>query len=117
LESDRSGRACDLDTDPSTIEHVLPENPSAAWEAMFPEHLWERSIYRLGNLTLLEPPLNRRVGNTDYSQKVTAYLESHYCLTRDIVEAAPAQWTPELLDDRQRRLAVRAVHLWRADFA
>lgn len=117
LESDRSGRACDPDTDPSTIEHVLPENPSAAWEAMFPERLWETSVYRLGNLTLLEPSLNRRVGNGEYAHKVAAYAESHYVLTRDIADSAPEQWTPELLEARQRRLAGRGVHLWRADFA
>ena len=27
LEEDASGRSCDPDTDPATIEHVLPENP------------------------------------------------------------------------------------------
>jgi hypothetical protein len=117
LESDASGRACDPDTDPSTIEHVLPENPSASWEALFPERLWEDSIYRLGNLTLLEPALNRRVGNADYIQKVGAYADSHYRLTRDIAATAPEQWTPEQLEARQRRVAARAVHLWRVDFA
>lgn len=30
---------------------------------------------------------------------------------------APDRWTLELLDARQRQLAARAVHLWRADFA
>lgn len=117
LESDRSGRACDPDTDPATIERVLPENPSAAWEAIFPERLWETSIYRLGNLTLLEPSLNRRVGNADYAQKAAAYEESHYLSTRDIPTSAPDQWTPDLLEVRQRRLADRAVQLWRAAFA
>jgi hypothetical protein len=117
LESDASARACDPDTDPATIEHVLPENPSAAWEATFPERLWEASIYRLGNLTLLEPFLNRRVANLDYPQKVAAYAESRYVLTVDLTQTAPDEWTPERLDARQRRLAVRAVHLWRADFA
>lgn len=117
FESDRSGRACDPETDPGTIEHVLPENPSSSWTASFPEHLWEQNVYRLGNLTLLEPSLNRRVGNADYAQKVEAYKQSTYMLTKDIAEAAPEEWTPELLDARQRRLASRAVHLWRSDFA
>ena len=84
---------------------------------MFPAHLWETRVYRLGNLTLLEPPLNRRVGNTDYAEKVAAYGDSHYALTRAIPADAPLQWTPELLDSRQERLAARAVHLWRSDFA
>jgi hypothetical protein len=117
LETDASGRACDPETDPGTIEHILPENPAQSWTAMFPEQLWEANVYRLGNLTLLEPGLNRQVGNGEYPQKVAAYAQSQYRLTRDIVELAPEQWTPELLNERQRRLAARAVHRWRADFA
>jgi hypothetical protein len=84
---------------------------------MFPEHLWEGAVYRLGNLTLLEPSLNRRVGNENYQRKVQAYGQSNYILTRDVAETAPERWTPELLEARQRRLAARARHLWRADFA
>lgn len=117
LESDRSGRACDPETDPGTIEHVLPENPSNAWTAVFPERLWEQNVYRLGNLTLLEAPANRRVGNAEYLEKIHAYRQSYYAVTQDIAEAAPEQWTPALLDGRQRNLAGRAVHLWRSDFA
>ena len=117
LESDRSGRGCDSETDPSTVEHILPENPSDNWTAMFPREQWESSVYRVGNLTLLEAALNRSVGNNEYTDKLAAYPQSSYFLSRDVIEMAPEQWTPELLDARQRRLAQRAVHLWRADFA
>ena len=117
LESDASGRACDPDTDPGTVEHILPENPVDSWEESFPPGLWEESVYRLGNLTLLESAANRRLGNAVYSEKLSAYAQSGYTLTRRIPEIAPEQWTPELLDARQRQLAERAAHLWRADFA
>ena len=117
LEGERSGRECDPETDPGTIEHILPENPTESWVTMFPERLWEGAVYRLGNLTLLELSLNRRVGNEDYPRKVQVYGQSHYVLTRDVAETAPERWTPELLEARQRRLAARARHLWRADFA
>ena len=116
LESDASGRACDPDTAPGTIEHVLPENPVDAWEESFPRESWEESTYSLGNLTLLESPTNRRLGNAVYPEKLAAYARSGYALTRRIPEFAPEQWTPALLDQRQRQLAERAVHLWRADF-
>ena len=117
LESDASGRSCDPDTDPGTVEHILPENPADSWEESFPHGLWEESIYRLGNLTLLESATNRHLGNAVYSEKLSAYAQSGYTLTRRIPEIAPEQWTPELLDERQRQLAERAAHLWRADFA
>lgn len=117
LESERAGRVCDPETDPGTVEHVLPENPSDAWSATFPPQQWEANIYRLGNLTLLEAPLNRSVGNADYPEKRSAYAQSAYVLSREVAETAPEQWTPELLEARQRRLAQRGIQLWRSDFA
>ena len=117
LEQDTAGRACDPETDPGTIEHILPENPADAWEEAFPAERWEASIYRLGNLTLLEPAANRNVGNSIYTSKLDAYRNSAYALTRQLPEMAPERWTPELMDERQRRIAERAVHLWRSDFA
>ena len=117
LEQDAAGRACDPETDPGTIEHILPENPVDAWEEDFPAERWEASVYRLGNLTLLEPAANRNVGNSVYTGKLDAYRNSIYALTRRLPEMAPERWTPELMDERQRRLAERAMHLWRSDFA
>lgn len=117
LEQDISGRACDPDTDPATIEHVLPENPLEDWNEHFPRSHWETAVYRLGNLTMLEPSLNREVGNLSYSSKLAAYGQSAYTLSRRIAEMAPEQWTLELLNERQRKLARRAIHLWRSDFA
>ena len=116
LESDAADRAVDPETDPATVEHVLPENPSGEWADVFPPDRWEASVDRLGNLTPLERTLNRDVGNADYPVKRTAYAASGYALTRAIAGLAPEEWTPALLDERQRRLAARAVTLWRADF-
>ena len=118
LEQDASGRSTDPDTDPATIEHILPENPGAAWEAMFPRQNWDGSTYRLGNLTLLEPALNRRVSNEGYVDKCAVYAaESRYQLTRDVASRAPEEWTPQHLDRRQNQLARRALHVWRVDVA
>ena len=117
LEQDAAGRACDPETDPGTIEHILPENPADAWQETFSAERWEASVYRIGNLILLESAANRRVGNVDYAGKLDAYRRSSYALARQIPEMAPEVWTPELVDERQRRLAERAVHLWRSDFA
>ena len=117
LEEDASGRACDPDTDPGTIEHILPENPTDEWEEAFERTRWDAAVYRIGNLTLLESAANRRIGNAAYRDKLAAYGDSKYVLSRHVLKMAPDQWTPELLDERQRRLAARAVHLWRVDFA
>lgn len=117
LEEDAGNRPCDHETDPATIEHILPENPSDAWEPGFPREYWDACIHRLGNLTLLESNRNREIGNKEYGNKLETYMGSRYAMTRAIPEDAPEQWTPELLDARQRRMAERAAHVWRADFA
>ena len=88
-----------------------------AWGETFVPERWKVSMYRLGNLTLLEAAANRTVGNAAYADKCAAYNKSSYVLTKRIPEIAPEQWTPELVDERQRQLAARAVHLWKSDFA
>jgi hypothetical protein len=117
LETDLSNKLCDPETDPGTIEHILPENPSAAWEEAFPRERWEHVIYRLGNLTLLEAPKNRAIGSRPYGEKVAAYAESTYQITRRMPEIAPETWTEALLDKRQQDMAARATHIWRLDYA
>ena len=117
LETAISGHAVDADTDPGTIEHVLPENPGDVWNESYPEDKWESGVYRIGNLTLLKASVNRDVGNGDYAGKCAAYGESVYALAREIPEMAPERWTPELVAERQRRLAKTAARVWRSDFA
>ena len=116
LETDASGHPRDPDTDPGTIEHILPENPTDEWEETFEQARWDTSVYLLGNLTLLESAANRRIGNAAYLDKVSAYTGSNYAISKEIPRMAPEEWTPELLEARQSRLAARAVHLWRVDF-
>jgi hypothetical protein len=117
LEGDASGRICDPDSDPGTVEHILPANPSAAWEVAFPRDVWERYIERLGNLTWLEATLNRNVGNAEFDVKIDAYRQSRYQLSKVLPDQIGDEWTPAKLDARQLHMARRAVHLWRSDFA
>jgi len=116
LEGEASQRNCDPDNDPGTIEHILPENPSEDWADMIPRDRWEASVYRLGNLTLLESSKNKEAGSGPYAAKCTVYEKSAYALTRTIAERYPDEWTLERLADRQQAMAERAVHLWRFDF-
>jgi hypothetical protein len=117
LEEDASGRACDPETDPASIEHVLPENPLSTWAESIERDRWQSAVYRLGNLTFLRASANRDAGNASYADKRPIYAASEYALTRHIVEIAPHEWTLPLIDARQRLLAARAVHLWRSDYA
>lgn len=116
LEVDASGKPCDYETDPGTIEHILPENPSAEWDGYFTPERQPDFIYRIGNLTLLEPSLNRQIGNGLLANKRSAYERSAYQLTQHLANATPEDWTPAALEARQQQMAARATHLWRSDF-
>ena len=90
--------------------------PDQGGEEEFAEGTHDEVVNRIGNLTLLEAGLNKAVGNGTFADKLKAYGESKYALTTAIPEMAPEVWTRPILEHRQRQLAARAVHLWRADF-
>lgn len=67
------------------IEHIMPQKPKAgAWPPF--DKPGEESVYvqRLGNLTLLEKPLNDSVGNESFETKLAGYKDSKIMLTRAI---------------------------------
>ncbi len=111
LERDRSQR--ETPEDSFSIEHILPESPDASWDQTFTDGQHGAMVYRLGNLTPLEPALNRDVGNGAYALKREAYGQSRYALTQEILAE---DWTPDSLAARQHRMAQRAVHIWQLDF-
>lgn len=117
LEADASGVARDWETDPGTIEHVLPENPSGSWDEAFSPERQKDFVYRVGNFLLLESSINRNCQNVEFAQKLRLYASSAYGLTKGLAEAGVAEWNPATLGERQSRMAGRAVHVWRADFA
>lgn len=111
LEADVS--RIDVNEDSFSIEHILPESPSTEWRQNFTDAQIEDMVYRVGNLTPLEPHLNRQVGNELYPVKREAYQQSVYKLTQNILAE---EWNPNTLATRQRHLAQRATHIWRVDF-
>jgi uncharacterized protein with ParB-like and HNH nuclease domain len=111
LEADASN--IEVNEDSFSIEHILPESPSSDWRQNFTDTQIEEMVYRIGNLTPLEPHLNRQVGNELYPIKREVYQQSVYKLTQDILAE---EWTPNTLTTRQRHLAQRATHIWRSDF-
>lgn len=111
LEADISG--IEVTEDSFSIEHILPEVPTDEWRQNFTDTQVEEMVYRLGNLTPLEPQLNRLIGQKPYLVKQEKYQQSVYTLTRQITAE---EWTQDTIATRQRNLARRAVHIWRSDF-
>lgn len=111
LEADASG--IEVTEDSFSIEHILPESPNSKWRRSFTDAQIEEMVYRIGNLTPLEPHLNRRVGNELYPIKREVYQQSVYKLTQNILAE---EWTLHTLATRQKHLVQRATNIWRSDF-
>ena len=117
LEEGVGGDPRDPETEPASIEHILPQNPAGDWFDSFTALELEAATNRIGNMTLLESAVNRDVGNAPYPEKRAAYEGSVYALTREVSEIAPEEWTFAFMENRQRHLAQRATQVWRSDFA
>ena len=74
------------------IEHVLPNSPTdalaAKWMAENSSAKYDDYKNRIGNLTLLEKPINIVASNDFYSLKKPEYRKSANYLTRSLVELA-----------------------------
>jgi uncharacterized protein with ParB-like and HNH nuclease domain len=101
----------DPESDLFTIEHILPENVTDNWgEFNFDE--MNRSIYRIGNLTLLEKKLNREADQKHYAEKIKLFEQSNSELTKSIPEKFNT-WDEDKLAARQKELAKHAKAIWK----
>jgi len=111
LERQAGGIDFDADSPAYTIEHVLPQSPEAGWEA-FNDRDLDLFVYRLANMVMLETGMNRAIGNQPYADKRPVLLRSNMLLTKRLAEEN-ADWIPERLNARQKRLAALATSVWR----
>lgn len=111
LEERLTGTSLDFDSNGLNLEHILPENPEAGWEA-FSDHEAEALAFRLGNQTLLATGANRDLGNAPYAEKAPVFRASTIGITRKVAEEN-ADWTPERVAARQQWMAAQATAIWR----
>lgn len=116
------------------IEHILPNNPTTelrtAWSTENGEALYDDYKARLGNLTLLEKPINIVASNDFYTKKQGEYRKSANYLTRSLVELAPVgqntsisrinekleafpTWNAANIDKRHQLLMALAQDIWK----
>ena len=117
------------------IEHILPNNPTNNLRSDFisknPGADYDEYKNRLGNLTLLEKPINIVVGN-DFFLKCDEYKKSKYYLTSSIpalttvgsntsinrinqMLKAFTDWNATNIDDRQAMLSRLAKEVWKIE--
>lgn len=116
------------------IEHILPDNPTAelraTWTAENPNATYDDYKNRLGNLTLLEKPINIVASNDFYAAKQVEYSKSGNYLTRSLVAltdvgqntsisrinaklAAFPTWNAASIEKRHGLLIALAQEVWK----
>ena len=99
------------DLSKATIEHVLPQTLTEAWQLELGdgalEH-WTRLLHTLGNLTLTG--YNPELSNQPYNVKRKLLIDSHIELNRQFVQVT--RWSPDAILERGRVLAKRALMIW-----
>lgn len=106
-----NGNHYDFEADNGTIEHILPENYNGEWKDSFSEDEFERNVYMLGNLTLLEPSKNNKdAADKNFEHKKEIYATSKYAITHGITQNT---WTPNTVKHRQAHLAKLAAAVWK----
>ncbi|MBI4234079.1 MAG: DUF262 domain-containing protein [Chloroflexi bacterium] len=94
------------------IEHILPQTPSDAWvEAIgLPQKVVEQLSSKLGNLTLLSKPLNKKVSNKPFQIKLQHYKQTKIKITQDLERFN--SWDNQTIEQRQSEFAALAMSLW-----
>ncbi len=116
------------------IEHILPNNPTpslrANWVAEHPNADYDGYKDRLGNLTLLEKPINIVASNDFYADKQDEYHKSGNYLTRSLVKCddvgrntsisrineklkAFSAWNVGSIEERHEMLIALARDVWK----
>lgn len=111
LEKHLSGQDYSFTSDSFNIEHVLPQNPQAGWEAFSNEEA-DALAYRLGNMTLMQAGANKDLGNAAYAAKRAVFEQSGFAITAKLA-ADHAEWTPERIAAHQTWMAAQATAIWR----
>lgn len=101
----------DPDSAQITLEHVLPENPGSNWQ-QFKDADFDESVYRLGNLTLMQASANRGAGNAGFDVKKATYAKSEFAITKKIADDNN-EWTMDRIAERQRWMSHQATSIWR----
>jgi hypothetical protein len=91
------------------LEHIAPQSETEDWlqsvfggdEARYANY--EALVSRGGNLTLLDPGLNTKIGNKSFSDKKTEYTKSGLFITSNLCEFD--RWDESLVQDRGDWLA------------
>jgi hypothetical protein len=111
------------------IEHIFPQSPTGTWSgdgqrewASFTEEDQARHralLQTIGNLALLEQPLNAGASNRPFKEKKTYYSNSKVFSTKELADAVktpdgetPSVWDVGAIEARTKSLTERFLQIW-----
>jgi len=100
------------------LEHIAPDTSTEHWTStLFPggctEDQYDDLVNQLGNKTLLDQTINKRIKQSPYGVKSTKYLNSSPLITRDL--AAIQDWESNEITLRNTWLAEMFDKIWNVD--
>jgi hypothetical protein len=96
----------------TTIEHIYPQAPSAAWKGKLGRgrNQYDRYVNCLGNLMLLPPKINSKAGVKSFSSKKAIYKKHYLRLMDEIL--AKKDWNYKTIEKREERLLAWMKETW-----
>lgn len=95
------------------IEHILPLNPdsNSDWNTLFAKDDLNEEKYKIGNITLLFGPINRKISNSDFKKKKDHYIKgSRLHLNEEIIRVK--SWDKQAIKKRGVKLFDYAQIIW-----
>lgn len=97
-----------------SIEHVHPQKPTPGgpWKGALGRGRGQKEAHvnRLGNLVLLPPGMNAKVGNHEFSFKKTKYREIGFLTLGEVCRKN--KWDKKAIEERERTLLSFALDAW-----
>jgi len=108
----------DFETGDIWLEHIMPQTVKAgsSWEELkeLDTELYDFTVDRIGNLTLLQKKLNIQASNKSFDKKKTDYYEkSAVKITKEILDYAA--WDFDTIETRQEKLFEYVKEIWKLD--
>jgi hypothetical protein len=120
-----------------TIEHILPKSANPETRKKFDKPVdYDFYASKLGNLLLLEKPINSSISDSKFENKKNGYSQSQFLLVRSLVSNSKVGnntqinravnslnlkhfdvWDSSSIDERQEILVCLARKVWGLDYA
>ncbi|MCB9112222.1 MAG: DUF262 domain-containing protein [Anaerolineales bacterium] len=110
----KSGGYTVLDN-PPTIEHILPQTPSAEWKAHLGanwEEIYTENLHTFGNLTLVTQEWNSKLSNSSFENKKKLLASHALILNKEYFKQSIAKWDDKAIQDRANFLVDTILEYW-----